>query len=64
MAAATSRGDHLLWWGRAAATALGVHRVLRVGPGEGLARRRERNRRGDEETAQVSTHLDNFTPTP
>ena len=32
--------------------------------GEGLARRGERNRRGDEETAQVSTHLDNFTPTP
>ena len=31
-----------------------VHRVLRVGPGEGLARRRERNRRGDEEASHFA----------
>ena len=33
-----------------------VHRVLRVGPGEGVARRGERNRRGDEE-ASHNLHL-------
>ena len=42
----------------------GVHGSLCVCPRERLTRRRERRCRGDEETAQVSMHLDNFTPTP
>ena len=58
-----ARPASIVRWNTRFADASALHRVLRVGPGEGLARRRCDGRRRGDETAQEPTHLDNFTPT-